>query len=217
MRILALLLASLIGLGLTLLVRATVDFHYRRQEENDHLEIRMSAAGGLWKLKFVIPSIRLEWEEGPHLELKKKTQVPKGKEKKRKLDVRFRYFRRGFFFHLWPRIPSLLLLLERAKTKFYRGIHCTFVDWKVRIGSEDAAYTAIAAGSFWSMLGFSLTHLYRQVTVDTEQPHILVVPDFNKRGFSCDIRCIFKLRFGHIMIVGLDLIRVFIRGKRRKN
>ncbi|HVJ48378.1 DUF2953 domain-containing protein [Desulfitobacterium sp.] len=213
MRILALLLASMLGLGLILLVRATVDFHYRRQEENDHLEIKMSAVGGLWRFKLQIPTARLEWEEGPQLEVKDETLVTTGEKRVTKLNVRFRYFRRGFFSHLWPRIPGLLLQLQRAKTKFYRGIHCTFLDWKVRIGSEDAAYTAIAAGSFWSMFGFFLSQLYRQVTVDTDQPQILVVPDFNKPGFSCNIHCIFKLRIGHIMVIGLDLVRVFIRGK----
>lgn len=216
MRILALLLASLIGLGLTLLVRATVDFHYRRQEENDHLEIKLSAVGGLWKFKFQIPSVKLEWEEGPQLEVKQQSQAGTGEKRKAKSKVRFRYFRRGFFFHLWPKIPGILFQLQRAKVKFYRGIHCTFLDWKVGIGYENAAYTAIVAGSFWSVLGYSLAKLYRQVTMDTEKPQISVVPDFNKPGFSCDIRCIFNLRIGHIMFVGLDLVRAFIRGQRRK-
>lgn len=213
MRILALLLASLMGLGLILLIRATVDFHYRRQAENDHLEIKMSAVGGLWKFKIQIPTARLTWEEGPQLEVSEETRATTGEERDTKVNVRFRYFRRGFFYHLWPRIPGLLSKLNRVKAKFYRGIHCTVLDWKVKIGCKDAAYTAIVAGSFWSMIGYSIAKLYRQVTMDTKQAQLSVIPNFNQPGFSCDLHCVFKLRIGHIMVVGLDLIRLLMREK----
>lgn len=217
MRILALLLASAIGFGLIFLLRATVDFHYRRQEENDHLELKMTAVGGLWKFKFQIPSVRLEWEEGPRLEFGEQVQAAMGEQRRSRMNVRFRYFRQSFFYYIWPRIPRILRYLQSLKRKFYRGIHCTFLDWRVGIGCEDAAYTAVLTGSFWSMLGFFLARLYRQVTMDTKQPHILVIPDFNKPGFSYDFHCIFKLRFGHIMVVGLDLVRLFLPGKKGKH
>ncbi|AHF07310.1 DUF2953 domain-containing protein [Desulfitobacterium metallireducens] len=213
MRILALLLASLIGLGLILLIRATVDFQYRRQAENDHLEIQMSAVGGLWKFKLQVPTARLTWEEGPQLEVLEETQAVTGEERDTKVNVRFRYFRRGFFYRLWPMIPRLLSKLNHIKVKFYRGIHCTLLDWKVKVGCKDAAYTAILAGNFWSMIGYSLAKLYRQVTMDTNHPQLSVIPNFNQPGFSCELHCVFKLRIGHIMVVGVDLIRLVMREK----
>lgn len=211
MRILALFLASLIALGLTLLLKATVDFYYQRVDQNDFLEIKMMAAGGLWKFKLQMPSSQFEWEKGPELEFEQQSQASMGEKRRTQMDLRFRYFRWSFFYFILPRIPGILHHFKSVKQKFYRGIHCTFLDWQVNIGSEDPAYTAVLTGSFWSMLGFFLARLYRQVTIDTKQPHILVIPNFKKPGFSCDFHCIFNLRIGHLMVVGLDLIRLFIR------
>lgn len=211
MRILALILASLIGFGLILALKASVDFYYRRQEQNDYLEIKMTAVGGLWKFKFQMPTAQLEWEEGPELEMQQESQAAMGDKRRTLMDVRFRYFRWDFFYSVLPWIPQILHHFKSVKQKFYRGIHCTFLDWRVDIGAEDPAYTAVLTGSFWSMFGFFLARLYRQVTMDTEVPYIFVSPNFKKPGFSCEIHCVFHLRFGHLMVVGLDLIRLFIR------
>lgn len=210
MRILALLIASLIGLGLILLIRATVDFRYRRQEENDHLEINLAAVGGLWKFKLQIPTAKLKWEEGPKLEVSGESEAMTGEEREAKMNVRVRYFRRTFFYYVWPKIPRVIRKFKQIKTRFYKGIHCTLLNWKVMIGSNDAAFTAIEAGSFWGVFGYSLAKLYKQVTMDTKQPQLSVIPNFNEPGFSCDIHCVFKLRMGHIMFIGLDLVRLLI-------
>lgn len=216
MRILALLLAGLIWIGLTLLVRATVDFTYYRREENDHIEIQLSALHGLWTFCMSVPTVKLEWEKGPQIEVQQASVAPSGEKRKGQSRIRFRYLRRGFLYRLVPQIPRILIRLQRAKNKFYRGIHCTYIHWKIIIGYEDPSLTAWAAGTFWSILGYSLARLYRQVTMETREPKLFVEPNFQKTGFSCDLHCIFKLRIGHIMFVGLDLIRAFVRGRRRK-
>lgn len=198
-----------------MLIRATVDFQYRRQEENDHLEINLTALRGLWTLKLNIPTVQLEWEKGPQLEVEETTVAPTGEKRKARNRFKFRYVYLQFFYHFIPIIPNMLLQMQRIKNKFYRGIHCTLVDWKIGIGLEDPADTAIAAGGFWGMLGYSLAKLYRQVTMDDREPKILVEPNFQNQGFYCKFHCIFNLRIGHIILVGLDLVRTFIRGKRR--
>lgn len=216
MRILALLLAGLFWIGLTLLVRVTVDFQYYRREENDHIEVQLSALHGLWTFCLSVPTVQLEWEKGPQIEVQETSVAPTGEKRKARGRIKFRYFRRRFFYHLIPQIPRILIHLQRAKNKFYRGIHCTFFHWKIGIGYEDPSHTAWAAGTFWGMLGYSLARLYRQVTMETREPKISVEPNFQKKGFSCDLHCIFNLRIGHIMFVGLDLVRAFRWGKRRK-
>jgi hypothetical protein len=215
LRILALLIAIFIWIALTLMIRATVDFQYCRREENDHFEIRLSALHGLWKFNLQVPTVQLEWEKGPQIQTQETSIAPTGEKRKSRNKIKFRYFNRGFFYHFIPQLPKMLIQLQRVKNKFYRGIHCTLVDWKVGIGYEDPAETAIVAGSFWGMLSYSLARLYRQVTMETKEPRIQVEPNFQKQGFRCTIHCIFNLRIGHIMFVGLDLVRIFMRGKRR--
>ncbi|MDA8228149.1 MAG: DUF2953 domain-containing protein [Desulfitobacterium hafniense] len=218
MRFIAFLLAGLILLLLSLAIRAVVDLRYQRLDEKDNLELHIEALGGLWKFYFQVPTIQLEWEkeEGPELELEQRGLAETGEKMKGKTDLKVRYFRPYFFYKLWPKIPSFLYHLQRIKAKFYRGIHCTKIDWQVGIGYKDPDRTAIAAGALWGALGLSIARLYRQVTVKVLKPNLLVKPEFKKEGFSCDIHCIFHLRLGHIIFVGIELLRTFIRGQRGK-
>jgi hypothetical protein len=198
------------------MVRATVDFKYCRREENDFVECKISALRGFWTFVMTVPTVQLEWEKGPQIEVQQNSLAATGEKRTAQSKIKFRYFRRGFFYRLFPKIPRILIHLQRAKNKFYRGIHCTDVNWKIGIGYEDPCLTAWAAGAFWGMLGYSLAKLYRQVTMEAREPMILVEPNFQRPGFYCDLHCIFNLRIGHIMFVGLDLVRVFIRGIRGK-
>lgn len=213
MRFLAFLLAMVILMLLSLAMKAEVDFRYRRVEEEDHIDIHFRAFHGLWRTQYQIPTLQLEWEKGPQVAIE---AVAKGKDAERQArkKARFRYIRRGWLTSLWLKVPNLLQYLNQVKRRFYRGIHCKAINWRVEIGYEDASQTAIAAGSFWTMFGFALSYLNQQVTVDVPKPALVVVPQFKKIGFLCDFQCIFHLRFGHIIFVGLNLIRAFRQGIR---
>ncbi len=210
MRLLAFLLAAAILLLISLALKAEVDFRYRRIEENDHIDIDFRAFHGLWHTQYQIPTLQLEWEKGPQLEVE---QVVKGKggERQASKTARIRYIRRGLLVRLWLKVPRLLKSFNRLRRQFYRGIYCKSINWRIEIGYKDASQTAIAAGTFWTMLGFALSRLYQQVTVEVPCPALVVVPQFKKEGFLCDIQCIFHLRIGHIIFVGLNLLRTFRR------
>jgi hypothetical protein len=212
-RLLAFLLAAVILLLLCLALKAEVDFRYRRIEEEDNIDIHLRAFHGLWHIQYQIPTLQLEWEKGPQIEI---DQVTKGKAEERKATTkaRFRYIRRGWLYSVWLNVPRFLRCFKRLKSQFYRGIHCTAINWRIEIGYKDASHTAIAAGSFWTMFGFVLSHLYKQVTVEVPCPAMVVVPQFNKEGFLCDIQCIFHLRIGHIIFVGLNALRMYRLGIR---
>jgi hypothetical protein len=198
---------------LSLAAKAEVDFRYRRVNEEDHINIDFRAFHGLWHTQFQIPTLQLKWEGGPQVEVEQKSSG-KGGTRKAKTKARFRYLRREWLLRLWPKIPRLLDYLKQVKNDFYRGIHCEKINWRVEIGLKDASQTAIAAGAFWSMFGFAMTHLYRQVTVDVSQPALIVIPQFKKEIFFCDLQCIFRLRIGHIIFVGFNLLRALKRGLR---
>jgi len=212
-RVLAFLLAAAILLLLSLGLKAEVDFRYRRIEEEDHIDIHFSAFRGLWHTQYQIPTLQLEWEKGPQMQIE---QVAKGKGGKRQATVkaRFRYLRRGWLYHLWLNVPRLLRYIKRVKKQFYRGIHCKSINWRIEIGYQDASQTAIAAGAFWTMFGFALARLYQQVTVEAPCPALVVIPQFKKEGFLCDLRCIFQLRIGHIIFIGINVLRTYKRGIR---
>ncbi len=213
MRVLAFLLAMTILLLISLASKAEVDFRYRRIEEEDHIEMDFRAFHGLWHVQYLIPTLQLEWEKGPQAEIEQ-VAIAKGGTRQATKEARIRYIRRAWLFRFWVKIPRLLQYINRVKQKFYRKIHCKAINWRIEIGYEDAAHTAIAAGTFWTMLGFALSRLYQQVTVDVKCPALVVIPQFKKVGFLCDIRCIFQLRIGHIIFVGFNVMRTLKRGIR---
>ena len=213
MRILAFLLAMIILLLISLTLKAEVEFRYRRIEEEDNIELDFHAFHGLWHTQYIIPTLQLEWEKGPQVEIEQ-VAITKGGTRKARTETRFRYIRRGWLLRFWPNIPQLLRSINRVKQQFYKGIHCKSIDWRIEIGCKEAAHTAIAAGTFWTMLGFAVSKLYQQVTVEVSRPSLVVIPQFNKTGFLCDIQCIFQLRIGHIIFVGFNILKILKRGIR---
>lgn len=213
MRVLAVLLAMVILIVISFVFKVQVDFRYRRMQEKDHIDIDFRAFKGLWRANYQIPTLQLEWEKGPQVEFEQVSEVKSGV-RKTKTKARMRYIRFGWLSRLWLNIPLLIDHLTRIKRMFYRGIHCTLINWRAEIGYKDACQTALAAGSFWTMFGFALSHLHKHVTMEVRSPALAVVPQFKKEGFVCDLRCIFHLRIGHIIFVGLRLLRLFKWGIR---
>lgn len=212
-RVLAFFLALLGFLILSFLIRAEVDFRYRRQEEKDHLEIRLRALSGLWRFEFQIPTVQLEWEKGPALDLEQVARSGTG-QTHGKTEMRLRYVHMEFFWRLWPHLRNIFLRLNRIKARLYRRIHCTALESEFAIGFKDPAQTALATGAIWAALGMSVARLYRQITMEVPKPLINVVPRFQTPGFSCHVHCIFRLRIGHIILAGIDLLRVLRLDKR---
>ncbi|MBC2726801.1 MAG: DUF2953 domain-containing protein [Desulfosporosinus sp.] len=213
MRVLAFFLAMVLLILISFVFKIQVDFRYRRIQEEDHIDISFRGFNGLWQANYQIPTLQLEWEKGPQLEFEQVAES-KGGVRKTTTKARVRYLRLEWLSRLWLNIPYLLKHFNRVKRKFYRGIHCKKIHWKVEIGYKDACHTAIAAGSFWAMFGYALAYLYKQVTMEVKSPVIEVIPQFKKEGFFCDVQCIFHLRIGHIILVGLTLLRTFKRGRR---
>ncbi|MDP4125626.1 MAG: DUF2953 domain-containing protein [Bacillota bacterium] len=213
LRVLAFLLAVVILLMLSLAVRAEVDFRYRRIEEEDHLDINFRAFHGLWHINYQMPTLQLEWEKGPQLEMEQVVKA-RGGTRQSTTKARFRYIRRGWLASFWVKVPHLLRYLNWVKREFYQGIHCKAIDWRIEIGYKDASNTALAAGAFWTMFGFALSRLYKQVKVEVSSPTLIVVPQYKKEGFLCDLKCIFHLRIGHIILVGFNVLRTYKRGIR---
>lgn len=210
---LAFFLALLVWLSVSLLIQAEVDFRYRRKKQEDHLEIHLRALSGLWRFEFQIPSVELEWEKGPAFSLEQVARTDLGQNQAKKA-VHIRYIDWKFFWRIWPRLADLFRRLSRIKARLYRKIRCTSLEWELEVGYKDPVQTALAAGAFWTALGVSVARLYRQVTLEAPKPLIQVVPSFQSPGFSCDLHCIFRLRIGHIILAGIDLLRVVRLAKR---
>lgn len=214
-QILALLLAIFIWLIMILWVKAVIEFRYSRIEENDHLEINLSALGGFWKFRITIPTIKLEWEEGPKIAAEQEAQVRTGEKRKAFQELKVRYFKNSFSMSSFPiSLPCSWPLIVLKRNSIAESIVLSTTG-KSNMVMRILRLQLWSQGSFWAMLGYSLGRMYNQVTMDTQEPQIMVVPQFKKPGFRCDIQSTFNLRIGHIMLIGANLAGLILRRIRK--
>jgi len=214
LKLLALSIASLILMVLSLFVTVQIEFTYRRRQQRDSLSVNLQTLKGLVKFSLEIPEINMNWEKTPALELQQKTQAASDLQIRKKHKLRPRFFNPAVILSYWPRLAIVLQRLKRVKQKFYQGIECTALKWHIEYGAKDSAATAITVGVLWACIGYSLARLHKLVTVKVSQPQIAVIPRFGNESFVCDFYCIFQMRIGHIMLAGLSLLRVLQEGRR---
>ncbi|MCL4439952.1 MAG: DUF2953 domain-containing protein [Firmicutes bacterium] len=97
---------------------------------------------------------------------------------------------------VWEDIEYLLhhLIMERFQ-------------WRVSIGTPDAAATGMLSGLAWGLMGNLTATFYRKIAPNGIRPELLVEPNFKKEGFSTSLDCIFKIRIGNIMITGIRIMK----------
>jgi hypothetical protein len=122
-----------------------------------------------------------------------------------------------FLYGKWPEEdlmarPGGMLLQIILGAVNMGGRCCEKFHWSSNVGFGDAAITAISAGLLWNVKSFILAGISARVKFIGSQPHIEVVPDFSKERFDTSIHCIFLLRIGHIIFVGLfNVVRAILQ------
>ena len=76
---------------------------------------------------------------------------------------------------------------------------------RTRIGTGDAATTALASGG--SFAAFSLITLHLQKYYHLDRQKLQVVPYFQGPLFDLDLDCIIYFKIGHIMITGFKMLK----------
>jgi hypothetical protein len=90
--------------------------------------------------------------------------------------------------------------------------HFTFIeklDWKTRVGINDAMYTAIITGLFWSVKGAVISTTSKKSRL--QNVTINVQPDFSRAVIATKLICILKMRIVHIMIIGTYAFALKVR------
>ncbi|WP_429160161.1 DUF2953 domain-containing protein [Desulfitispora alkaliphila] len=102
-------------------------------------------------------------------------------------------------------LPELKILHELGKP-----FHLKHLLWQSRVGTGDAAETAIATGALlagkWNLYGI----LIKFIKKPKEPVKLDVVPNYNSRDLSLYLDCIFAFRIGHIIITGIKVLMMLI-------
>lgn len=76
---------------------------------------------------------------------------------------------------------------------------------RARIGTGDAAATALASGGFFTM--FSLISMHLRNYYHLSKQRLNVIPYFQGPLFDLDLDCIINFKIGHIIITGLKMLK----------
>lgn len=203
-----LLLAGLIWL---MFLRVRFDVAYYRKGKDDHLKVEMAALGGLVRYKTEVPIIDLDqYFLKPFLKFETDiagvvshpvdesgmiVKVPV-LQILRRLPI---YLKNGikYFNHY-----------QTALRRFCKSIRCHRLSWTTIVGLGDPAYTGIVTGTVWGIKGYVYRVFRSNIGSMLRPPEFSVVPCFDDTCFKLDFNCIFDMRIGHIIIAGLQIIKL---------
>lgn len=127
----------------------------------------------------------------------------------------------GFFLHLIPRYGALphasgsaslrVRRLRAARPYLLAAAHAGRLEqltFHARLGFEDAAQTAVAAGAIRALIRALCAGLFGNAPCD-----LRITPDFGGVGFAAHARCIFSCQAGDIMFT---VIKTAVRKTRRE-
>lgn len=102
------------------------------------------------------------------------------------------------------RAARMIRLAEKA----YRITRPAFrtierLEWRTELGTGDAAATSLLAGALWAFKSTVVGVLYRHHTF-LEAPRLMVAPDYDRERLALEIRCIFRLRLGDIILAAIE-------------
>lgn len=215
---LVLVAGALATLALLAWLPLRVEVFYRHRAGEDHLEVAMRWAGGLASLLVRVPTLDW-WLEGvrPRVSLEAELRGTAGRlwHRRRAVVRRVRLPVPPLDARLWRAVRGAL----RVNRRFFRRIRLREFAWQTALGLPDPALTGIAVGLGWAWLAGVRRALAANVRLEGSPPVLNLVPRFTSPGLETQLRCIFVLRTGDIILSMLGLtgvaVRYYLGGRRR--
>lgn len=188
---------------------------YRRQAENDDLEIELSVYRGLLRYRIHANMLQIrnmktgvkvagEADAGPN------QASGKQGEKKKEWITPHKVAEWARNFANWRRRVHNMDEILRTTLKRVRG---ESLEWHTNVGVGEAAVTGIVSGIVWTAKSAVLALLGRYVTLYTK-PQLAVVPDFSRERLDTHLLCILRFRIGHAIIAAIRIaIHYFWKGR----
>lgn len=172
--------------------------HYHKKGIDEELNVRFNILWNLIKLKKDLPYIISKIKKiipyfTPRAELEESDTGKVKKEKKFTLTSK----------ELLKYIVKIAKVFRRANYVI-RSIRCKNFSIKAELAGEDAATIGIITGILWAMYGLIIIPVMSKIYFANTQPEISIIPKFNhEKFFTIELDCIFTLKIGHIIIIGL--------------
>ncbi|KKM08839.1 hypothetical protein SY88_22320 [Clostridiales bacterium PH28_bin88] len=190
-----------------------MEVEYRKHADDDRLTMVLRAWPGVWGYKLEVPVIQWNWEDWlPYLRMEAATETSTG-QSLTKHEVKVKKVP-PLPLGIVTKISGLFkagLDILRINRWFYRNIRCHRLKWVTEVGLEDAAATGMFIGGLWVLKGWVFANLQRTVKVEFSRPEFEVIPSFAETKLNLGFNCIFAIRAGHIMLMGLRTFWILIK------
>lgn len=187
-----------------------VHLEYHRNQQDDRFFVNVALIKGLLEFKSEFTALDLEKKlVGMAVQVDSKIEAEMaGAETDVKMDdsipLSYRNIKRAYSL-----FREFLYNLRLYKDVIIRLISFTNVrelDWRTRFGFGDAAETGIAAGLLWGVKSTVVQQIYRWTRASENIARLSVFPDFAGNSLNIDMRCIFDIKTGHIIIAGCKIL-----------
>ena len=116
-----------------------------------------------------------------------------------------------------PPITEFVPLVGRVAklffSRFFGKLHVQVARLHIRVGSDDAATTAILYGTMYQSLSFLMEGLQRITHMDElDKADILLIPDYTSDRISFDANITFRVTLGNVLGALIKAVWAFMRG-----
>jgi len=175
-----------------------VQFMYKREENNDYLEVILSILKYL-KIKKQIPIINVDKKDeelGIQMD---------DKERDKFLDFKTIIKNKDFIFEI---IKSNSGRFKSLGKDFNKSVILEHLDVNLEYGFNDQVYTGLLFGiiscAIWSIFSY-ITYKIRTVS-----HNINIIPNFNNQCFEIKFDCIFRIKIGNIIYISIQIMLIVL-------
>ena len=104
------------------------------------------------------------------------------------------------------KIRKITAISKTASRLLKKYVFIEVADIKIRIGTGDAAVTAVSTGALWATVYNFLGVVGRLLPI--EKHNVEIIPDYRDSVFLPEAKCIIKSRAVYIIIIAITILRI---------
>lgn len=190
-------------------LRINILIEYLRNGNDDHFIISLFILNEMLKLKYEIPFIEIEKNGIKFVKFKKKNKKEKDiKKEEEKINFNKIYENYLLFKSYYMKNKDLI---NKIKKYLKKSLVLKELDISIEFGTGNACYTGVLSGNIWAALGIITSFISTNIKVLKQR--VIVKPDFANEKLKIDLYCIFVVKFVHIIVVGVIVIKEILYKK----
>lgn len=201
------LILLLVFIAFVIILVSLIKFHLvvRKVNENETVQLEVTALYGLVRLRYLIPYIVFKnMKDGIQVEQQRSNNLVKDQSASSGQDInkdKVRYWADQFYDML-----RATRGLQKWMTSTLKHISFQRLDWSTNVALSDAAHTATLSGALWGLKTTLIGWLSCYIRL-SRRPRVFVVPVFGKPPlFATEFECNGEIRCGRALYAGFVLI-----------